>query len=170
MLLATVMAEEGMDIPEANIVVRFDSMVHSVSMVQGRGRARQEDSSLVVLSERTDRTVAKLREMEQLQRRIVSDFQADAPHHTLQVTPKDPNVAVAVLNHYCQKTKGVLNDYFTSLKSVKGWHDGWHCKLVYASEQRRITSESTGRSKKEAKASAAVQLMQALKVGDGEVR
>ena len=46
--------EEGMDVPEANCVVRFDPMLTSVSYVQGRGRAREAGSSLLVLRERED--------------------------------------------------------------------------------------------------------------------
>lgn len=54
LLIATVVAEEGMDVPEANCVIRFDPMINSVSLVQGRGRARQAQSSFVVLAERGD--------------------------------------------------------------------------------------------------------------------
>lgn len=63
-----------MDIPAANVVIRFDPMVHSVSMVQGRGRARQADSHFVVMSERPDRTVRQLEEIEQLQNNLVRSF------------------------------------------------------------------------------------------------
>ena len=73
-LVCTVVAEEGMDIPSANVVIRFDPMINSVSMVQGRGRARQEDSRFVVLSERADRPVTRLVEVEQQQQRIVESF------------------------------------------------------------------------------------------------
>lgn len=38
LLLATVVAEEGMDVAAANCVIRFDAMIHAVSLVQGRGR------------------------------------------------------------------------------------------------------------------------------------
>lgn len=59
-IIATTAAEEGMDIPSANCVIRFDSMVHSVSLVQGRGRARQADASFIVLNERYDRPAVML--------------------------------------------------------------------------------------------------------------
>eukprot|EP00727_Mastigamoeba_balamuthi_P012343 m51a1_g7731 putative probable atp-dependent rna helicase dhx58 (539) ;mRNA; r:162088-164044 len=64
LLITTVVAEEGMDVPAANCVVRFDPMVNAVSLVQGRGRARQADSSFVVLSERADRDTSKLASIE----------------------------------------------------------------------------------------------------------
>ena len=39
LLICTVVAEEGMDIPEANVVIRFDPMQHAVSFVQVRREA-----------------------------------------------------------------------------------------------------------------------------------
>ena len=70
LLIATVVAEEGMDVPAANCVIRFDPMINAVSFVQGRGRARQADSSFVVLSERQDRPTSTLAavEAQQLQK------------------------------------------------------------------------------------------------------
>ena len=70
LLIATVVAEEGMDVPAANCVIRFDPMINSVSLVQGRGRARQPDSSFVVLCERQDRPTSTLAavEAQQLER------------------------------------------------------------------------------------------------------
>lgn len=64
LLIATVVAEEGMDVPAANCVIRFDPMINSVSLVQGRGRARQANSSFVVLSEREDRPTSTLAAVE----------------------------------------------------------------------------------------------------------
>lgn len=78
LLLTTVVAEEGMDVPAANCVIRFDPMEHAVSLVQGRGRARREDSSFVVLRERTDRTTAVLARAERQQLRLVQDFKPTA--------------------------------------------------------------------------------------------
>lgn len=51
-MLATSVAEEGMDVPAANCVVRFDEVQTPVSLVQSRGRARQEDSSFKVMKVR----------------------------------------------------------------------------------------------------------------------
>ena len=59
LLITTVVAEEGLDVPEANCVIRFDPVINSVSLVQGEGRGRQKDSSSVVMSERKDRPVSK---------------------------------------------------------------------------------------------------------------
>jgi ERCC4-related helicase len=132
LLICTVVAEEGMDVPAANCVVRFDPMVHSVSFVQGRGRARAEASSYVVLAEREDRPVALLASVEQQQLALVREIarggagaagdaraseerarhqQADRERSAaavLPASPVDPAAALASLNLYCKKTKVVV--------------------------------------------------------------
>ncbi|XP_068119157.1 ATP-dependent RNA helicase DHX58 [Hyperolius riggenbachi] len=44
LLISTSVAEEGLDIPECNIVVRYGLMTNEISMMQARGRARDKDS------------------------------------------------------------------------------------------------------------------------------
>ena len=74
LLIATAAAEEGMDIPEANCVVCFDNITHGVALVQRRGRARQADSSFIIMSERSDRPVSFLAAGEQEQHSFLRDF------------------------------------------------------------------------------------------------
>ncbi|CAM9463214.1 unnamed protein product [Pylaiella littoralis] len=75
LLLATVVAEEGLDVPAANCVVRYDRIEHTVSFVQGRGRAREEGSSFVVLDERSDRTTADLEAVERRSNQYLEGFE-----------------------------------------------------------------------------------------------
>jgi len=67
LLISTAVAEEGMDVPAANCIIRFDPIQTPVSLIQGRGRARQEKSSFVVMEERKDRSLEKLAQAEHAQ-------------------------------------------------------------------------------------------------------
>ena len=74
LLIATNVAEEGVDVPAANCVVRFDSMVNSVSLTQSRGRARQANSSFIVMNERSDRTTRDLEAAEETQMQVCENY------------------------------------------------------------------------------------------------
>eukprot|EP00923_Selenidium_pygospionis_P049745 GHVN01085702.1.p1 GENE.GHVN01085702.1~~GHVN01085702.1.p1 ORF type:complete len:700 (-),score=196.38 GHVN01085702.1:406-2505(-) len=70
-LVATNVVEEGIDVPAANCVIRFDAMLTSVSLTQGRGRAREAKADFVVMDERPDRSVASLMRAEQRQKEML---------------------------------------------------------------------------------------------------
>ncbi|CBJ26151.1 DEAD box helicase [Ectocarpus siliculosus] len=185
LLLATVVAEEGMDVPKANCVVRYDAMVHAVSMVQGRGRAREEDSSFVVLSERPDRTTADLEAVERQQQRLVRGFRPPAAGSAAAAAGDAALVvaqrarergaceallgaaaaqggggggALSAINFFAQKTKAALED---------GWSKGaggqWVCTLSYESPLRELHATGTAPGKKAAKKLAAAKLLAGLR-------
>ena len=166
LLIATVVAEEGMDIPAANVVIRFDAMVNSVSLVQGRGRARQENSSFIVLTERADRPTSKLEQVEAQQQDIVRNYQPKPNGVNYlerekvaqksrergalgKLTTDDPSLAS--LNLFCKKTKVILTETLT--KTASG---DWMCTLVYESVLRTVESDGCqAAGKKAAKRKAA---------------
>ncbi|RDD44708.1 Endoribonuclease dcr-1, partial [Trichoplax sp. H2] len=52
LLVATNVLEEGVDVSECNVVIRFDRVNHFSSYLQSRGRARADDSSYVLMINR----------------------------------------------------------------------------------------------------------------------
>ncbi|KAF8061657.1 hypothetical protein FPV67DRAFT_1704520 [Lyophyllum atratum] len=53
-LIATSVAEEGLDFPACDLVIRFDPVAHMVGYVQSRGRARNKTSTFVIMIQKDD--------------------------------------------------------------------------------------------------------------------
>ncbi|KAI1304584.1 Dicer-like protein 1 [Mortierella claussenii] len=56
LLVATSVAEEGLDIQPCNFVVRFDPVTTIISYIQSRGRARKKNSRYIVMQELDNRS------------------------------------------------------------------------------------------------------------------
>lgn len=171
LLITTSVAEEGLDIPAANCVIYFDPMNHAVSYVQGRGRARQANSSFVMLDEREDRPATLLAQQEVEQHAIASSFSPSASlnqnedleaqrnrerNATAFLNDVSDKNAISKLNTFCIKTKAPFQEKWES-------HTKKRCRLSYKSSLREVSVSAFGDSKKAAKREAASKLLRALK-------
>lgn len=59
LLVATSIAEEGLDIQAANLVIRFDLFNRHISFLQSRGRARAKESRFILMAERGNKEHAQ---------------------------------------------------------------------------------------------------------------
>ncbi|XP_077921866.1 ATP-dependent RNA helicase DHX58 isoform X3 [Halichoerus grypus] len=59
LLVATSVAEEGLDIPQCNVVVRYGLLTNEISMVQARGRARAGQSTYSFVATRGSRELRR---------------------------------------------------------------------------------------------------------------
>jgi len=182
LLISTVVAEEGMDVPAANVVFRFDAVLNAVSYLQGRGRARAADSSFVVLSERPDRPASMLHEVEARQLAIAAEFcggeqegdgakrKADeitaqrsrerGAQSTLENAAEQP--ALGTLNTYEKKTKAIVRESYN-----EGKGGSVECRMVYETCTRSVSSAGEAGGKKKAKKAAAVDMLRRLLAGEG---
>lgn len=73
-LFATSVAEEGLDVPDCNLVVRFDLYDTTIQYIQSRGRARHANSRYVHMVESGNEEHAQLVREARLNERILKRF------------------------------------------------------------------------------------------------
>lgn len=82
-LFATSVAEEGLDIPECNLVIRFDLYKSMIQFVQSKGRARQQNSKFIHMVEQNNGYHEKLIQDTQSAARKMQQFCAQQPEDRL---------------------------------------------------------------------------------------
>jgi endoribonuclease Dicer len=129
-LFATSVAEEGLDIPDCNFVVRFDLYNTLIQYVQSRGRARHADSTYATMIEMgNDAHKARLQEVQEAEhlmqafcRSLPDDRILRGNDHDLEVVlgKEERKRTYTVLTSGAKLTYGhaidVLEKYATSLQ------------------------------------------------------
>lgn len=150
-------------------------MKDSVELCQRFGRARQNDSSAIVMKQRQDRPVAMLEKVKSRQDEIIKEFdptkvqinhdankraQNDRERNAAKLLSKMDEIdkkPVAILNIYVSKTKALLTNNISKKQGL------FHHGMVYESDLRQEIAMASGSSKKEAKKLCALRLLKNIK-------
>lgn len=160
-------------------MISYDHIKDSVELCQRSGRARHEESNIVILDERPDRPLGMLESVQALQDSMAQEYNPSsatsasstldeerkqrhreqlASRTVLQNTSKRAETPVAALNEYVKKTKAILQE-----SCSRG--PPFVYTMTYSSILRSIPSiQQQASSKKDARNKCAVRMLAALDV------
>ncbi|KZT11110.1 uncharacterized protein LAESUDRAFT_642494 [Laetiporus sulphureus 93-53] len=140
LLIATSVAEEGLDFPACDLVIRFDPIQHMVGYLQSRGRARHRTSKFVIMVQQGHAAHMEryraFSEIEPQLREVYQERDAEKEPGEIDDEPDDPvdiaereryvvphtgavltyNSAISLLNHLCSL---IPHDKFTPVHLPK---------------------------------------------------
>lgn len=82
-IFATSVAEEGLDIPDCNLIIRFDLCKTMIQHIQSRGRARQANSTYIQMVEKGNGEHRRLVHQNQASERVLRNFCSMQPEDRL---------------------------------------------------------------------------------------
>ncbi|CAN6589034.1 unnamed protein product [Malus baccata var. baccata] len=156
LLVATSVAEEGLDIRHCNVVIRFDLAKTVLAYIQSRGRARKPGSDYILMVERGNlaheaflrnaRNSEETLRKEAIERTDLSHLKDSARLISADTTPETVyqvestgavvslNSAVGLIHFYCSQLPSdrysILRPEFVMVRHEKqGGHTEYSCKL-----------------------------------------
>ncbi|KAG2047355.1 hypothetical protein BDR06DRAFT_95351 [Suillus hirtellus] len=144
LIIATSVAEEGLDIQACGNVIRWDIPDNMASWAQSRGRARRRRSSFVLMFESSGIDDARVAEFENLEAQMTALYLADrASRPTVSSDDEEPDpdepvfkvkstgavltplLAVSHLNHFCAVIPNSVNLPIYDI-DPPDMPEGWH--------------------------------------------
>jgi len=154
-LFATAVAEEGLDIPDCNLVIRFDLYKTMIQYIQSRGRARRGDSVYIHMIQEGDRehfrrVAANKRNEDDLRkfcqalpedRRLLGNnynmayFLKQEKKHRRWIHPTTKAmlnyaVSLSVLAEFVSSLPGVADTILTAEYTMTNVPEGWRCEVL----------------------------------------
>ncbi|CAG8559865.1 22395_t:CDS:2 [Racocetra persica] len=173
LLIATNVAEEGLDIQPCNVVIRFDFFNTLRAYIQSRGRARRKDSKYIVMIENNNlKEYGTLREMKQAEKDMKDWCQMLPEDRKLLGALLSYESAISLVYYYCSKLPGdnycILRPDF-KIERENGGGFTCHLSLPNNAPIRLVTSEvssSRSNAKKAASFKACLQLYEKKALND----
>jgi len=144
LLIATSVAEEGLDVAECNLVIRYDTQFSATKIIQSRGRARRRDSRFVLILGRPaqqvfEETMRKEKNMYKVVERLMAVQAQGQTYLEVEDAIRVPRVDTsmyasnpkAALENYCRECKFEKPNYQTvCLSTLNQKRQEWRCTLL----------------------------------------
>lgn len=124
-LIATSVAEEGLDIPKVDLVIFYEPIPSAIRHIQRRGRTgRQEKGKVTIFMTKATRDEAYSWSAKHKENRMIAVLEQMRKELTLKLAPKQPTLAnfdnnVKIFADYREKTTGTVKELVEQGVTVK---------------------------------------------------